>query len=49
MDEWNDDEGHPWDRLWVTETVVEITTILGLFAMLFALFFLAGALQEFGV
>lgn len=32
----------------ITEAVLEFTTIAGLFGLLFALFFLAGALQDGG-
>lgn len=32
--------------LWLTEALLEFTTIAGLFALLFALFVLCGAVQE---
>lgn len=34
---------------WITEAVLEFTTIAGLFAMLFALFFVYGAIQNLPV
>ncbi len=44
MVENNDD---PQERaLWLAEALLEFTTIAGLFALLFALFFLCGAVQD---
>ena len=43
----DDNRTDPQERaLWLTEALLELTTIAGLFALLFALLFLFGVVQE---